>query len=87
MDEQYKIQERVIDQHYEGMELKLNLRIEMMVTMMTETAVVLFALLRLIISVMLPQTLHTDIHSVVMESETLVKNEMMQTTLIMMDAQ
>ena len=80
MDEQYKIQERVIDQHYEGMELKLNLRIEMMVTMMTETAVVLFAQLRLIISVILPQTLHTDIHSVVMELETLVKNEMMQTT-------
>ena len=87
MDEQYKIQERAFDQHHEGMELKQQLKIEMMVTMMTEMAVVLFAQLRLIISVMLPQTLHTDIHSVVMESETLAKNEMMQTTQIMMDAQ
>ena len=55
--------------------------------MMTEMAVVLFAQLRPIISVMLPQTLHTDIHSVVMELETLEKNEMMEIIWIMMDAQ
>ena len=87
MDEQSKIQARAIDQHHEETELKQQLKIEMMVTMMMEMAVVLFVLLRPIISVMLPQTLHTDIHSVVMGSETLVKNETMQTTQIMMDAQ